>query len=264
MASRARSRGQGAFDSSLESHHKALVDYALHKEASKPSRLRAAAGAAGLQRAPPGSAPQSPAAAARPLDAGPRPGSSGLTSAPLRSNSSPSLASPATPLFPRSPGGLSEDGAGRPNLRAPPPKLDSLFDTRAPSSAGNTPQAGRSPSAETGGFRAFYPHPSSHRGTLKLSAPAQAELGIDPIYFNVEHQCSFHAKKHVYHDDHRPRTPPKSLKWRSQEHWDNAVHHSPLKVGHVAPSPKGSTLTTEMLTHCPHTAFRSHGARLGR
>lgn len=259
MASRARPRGQGALD---ESHHRALVDFALNKEASKPSRLRAEYSAR-LQRAPPGSAPQSPAAAARPLDAGPRPVSSGLTSAPLRSSSSPNLASPAMTLFPRSPSGLSQDGASRPNLRAPPPKLDSLLDSRAPSFAGNSPQAGRSPPAESSSLRMFYPHPSSHRGVLKLSAPAQAELGVDPIHFNVEHQCSFHEKKHVYHDDHRPRTPQKSLKWRSQEHWDNAGHHSPLKVGHVAPSPKGSTLVAEMLTHCPHTAFRT-GARLGR
>jgi hypothetical protein len=130
-----------------------------------------------------------------------------------------------------------------------------------------------SPMSRTGSFSNFgsdggspkalnprsYAHASAHRGTLKLSTESFHQHKFSPDHAEMEHTCQFYAKKHIYphmHDPARPRTPLKSLKYSSQEHWDNSALHSPLKIGHIAPSPKGSTLTSEVFFRDPGEPLR--------
>mmetsp|Transcript_38415 Transcript_38415/g.86582 ORF Transcript_38415/g.86582 Transcript_38415/m.86582 type:complete len:284 (+) Transcript_38415:97-948(+) len=81
----------------------------------------------------------------------------------------------------------------------------------------------------------WYPHSSTARGTLKLTQPKALLLGVDPIK-DKAHECSFfEADKHRFSSitklpNARPRTPTKSLRWRSNEAWDNPDNHFTMKV----------------------------------
>jgi len=83
----------------------------------------------------------------------------------------------------------------------------------------------------------WYPHPSLGRGTLKLTSPAALAFGVDPLK-DTGHQCPFYeGKKHRFKDvqslpEARPRTPPKSLRWKSDEHWNKQENHASLKITH--------------------------------
>lgn len=86
----------------------------------------------------------------------------------------------------------------------------------------------------------WYPHPCLGRGTLKLSAPASLAYGIDPLK-DVAHQCPFFdAPKHRFKavqslPEARLRTPPRALRWKSDEHWNNPSNHFSMKVTHTVP-----------------------------
>mmetsp|Transcript_81361 Transcript_81361/g.143591 ORF Transcript_81361/g.143591 Transcript_81361/m.143591 type:complete len:236 (+) Transcript_81361:67-774(+) len=83
----------------------------------------------------------------------------------------------------------------------------------------------------------WYPHPSLGRGTLKLTGPAALAFGVDPLK-DTGHQCPFYeGKKHRFKDvqslpEARPRTPPKSLRWKYDEHWNDPANHASLKITH--------------------------------
>jgi len=92
----------------------------------------------------------------------------------------------------------------------------------------------------------WYPHPSTGRGTLKLSQPKALWMGVDPGK-DTGHQCPFfEASKHRFAQsqklpDARPRTPTKSLRWRSSDAWDNPDNHFTMKVTQTFKSSMGST-----------------------
>lgn len=86
----------------------------------------------------------------------------------------------------------------------------------------------------------WYPHPVHLRGTLKLSQPAALAQGIDPLK-DKGHECPFwDAPKHRFAavaamPEARPRTPLKSIKWKSDLDWQNPLNHSSIKITHRMP-----------------------------
>jgi len=92
----------------------------------------------------------------------------------------------------------------------------------------------------------WYPHASSGRGTLKMSQPRALWMGVDPGK-DTGHQCPFwEASKHRFAESQRlpearPRTPTKSLRWRSADAWDNPDNHFSMKVTQTFKSASGST-----------------------
>jgi hypothetical protein len=91
----------------------------------------------------------------------------------------------------------------------------------------------------------WYPHASTTRGKLELSAPKKLHYGVDPGK-DVTHQCPYwEAEKHRFKTvtalpERRAVTPTKSLRWRSAEHWDNPDNHAALKVTQTNPSMRAS------------------------
>eukprot|EP00440_Ansanella_granifera_P034435 gb/GFBE01037357.1/.p1 GENE.gb/GFBE01037357.1/~~gb/GFBE01037357.1/.p1 ORF type:complete len:239 (+),score=44.55 gb/GFBE01037357.1/:1-717(+) len=83
----------------------------------------------------------------------------------------------------------------------------------------------------------WYPHPSLNRGTLKLNPPAALGFGVDPLK-DTGHQCPFwEGKKHRFKDvqslpSATLQTPAKSMRWKSEEVWNNQNMHASLKITH--------------------------------
>mmetsp|Transcript_112228 Transcript_112228/g.312339 ORF Transcript_112228/g.312339 Transcript_112228/m.312339 type:complete len:263 (-) Transcript_112228:213-1001(-) len=81
----------------------------------------------------------------------------------------------------------------------------------------------------------WYPHICASRGSLKLSQPRALLQGVDPLK-DTGHKCSFwEAEEHRFSSisnlpDAKPRTPTRSLRWRSSEAWDNPQNHFTMKV----------------------------------
>lgn len=80
-----------------------------------------------------------------------------------------------------------------------------------------------------------YPHPCLNRGTLKLSGPSALLWGVDPekdkgttCPFYMGEKNRFAALENM--PGARPRTPTRSLKWRSDEYWSNPANHHVIKV----------------------------------
>jgi len=81
----------------------------------------------------------------------------------------------------------------------------------------------------------WYPHICANRGTLKLTQPRALLSGADPLK-DTGHTCPFwEAESHRFASvtklpDARPRTPTKSLRWRSNDAWDDPQNHFTMKV----------------------------------
>eukprot|EP00933_Yihiella_yeosuensis_P074485 TRINITY_DN83440_c0_g1_i1.p1 TRINITY_DN83440_c0_g1~~TRINITY_DN83440_c0_g1_i1.p1 ORF type:complete len:260 (-),score=47.18 TRINITY_DN83440_c0_g1_i1:153-932(-) len=90
----------------------------------------------------------------------------------------------------------------------------------------------------------WYPALSLCRGTLKYTLPMQLAYGVDPDK-DKGHECPFYeAPKHRFKavqdlPEAKPRTPPRSLRWKSDEHWNNPDLHFSLKVNHTVPKRLG-------------------------
>lgn len=98
----------------------------------------------------------------------------------------------------------------------------------------------RGPTEEFPGPTRYYPHPSKTRGQMRYSTPRGLDHNADPgrpwgmtCPLWDAHQCRHTYAKSLEHAG--LRTPKKSLRWRSQEHWHDPAHHPPLKVNHIAP-----------------------------
>eukprot|EP00435_Cladocopium_sp_Y103_P066944 s861_g29.t1 len=83
----------------------------------------------------------------------------------------------------------------------------------------------------------YYPHPSLTRGTLKLSRPKALAYGVDPAK-DTGHACPFfEGTKHRFKDvqslpEAQLRESMRSLKWKSDENWNNQDMHASLKITH--------------------------------
>lgn len=83
----------------------------------------------------------------------------------------------------------------------------------------------------------YYPHPSLTRGTLKLSRPKALAYGVDPAK-DTGHACPFfEGNKHRFKDvqslpEAQLRESMRSLKWKSDENWNNQDMHASLKITH--------------------------------
>eukprot|EP00913_Durusdinium_trenchii_P007668 g7204.t2 len=83
----------------------------------------------------------------------------------------------------------------------------------------------------------YYPHPSLMRGTLKLSRPKALAYGVDPGK-DHGHECPFfEGAKHRFKDvqslpEAQLRESTRSLKWKSDENWNNQSMHASLKITH--------------------------------
>lgn len=83
----------------------------------------------------------------------------------------------------------------------------------------------------------WYPHPSLTRGTLKLSRPKALAYGVDPGK-DHGHECPFfEGNKHRFKDvqslpEAQLRESLRSLKWKSDENWNNQGLHASLKITH--------------------------------
>eukprot|EP00929_Paragymnodinium_shiwhaense_P110135 TRINITY_DN76888_c0_g1_i1.p1 TRINITY_DN76888_c0_g1~~TRINITY_DN76888_c0_g1_i1.p1 ORF type:complete len:243 (+),score=32.86 TRINITY_DN76888_c0_g1_i1:102-830(+) len=105
------------------------------------------------------------------------------------------------------------------------------------------PSEPSTPHSQLGGEPSFpvntrwCPHPCLLRGNLKLCNPRALDWGINPdlpirrcpFYDGDPHRFGAVAK----HPEARPRTPPKSLRWRTEEAWSNPASHASLKVTHM-------------------------------
>lgn len=85
----------------------------------------------------------------------------------------------------------------------------------------------------------YYPHPVHARGVLKMTERRAMDSGLDP---NMPgYKCPFwEAEVHRFgkvasHPEARPRTPTRSLRWRSDDAWANAGNHGAYKVNHIVP-----------------------------
>jgi len=83
-----------------------------------------------------------------------------------------------------------------------------------------------------------FPHPCTNRGSLKLTAPSALQWGIDPKK-ELTHQCPFWegdaGRSIARQDAARPRTPTKSLRWRSEAAWFDPANQTVLKVTQTLP-----------------------------
>mmetsp|Transcript_67589 Transcript_67589/g.209087 ORF Transcript_67589/g.209087 Transcript_67589/m.209087 type:complete len:271 (+) Transcript_67589:72-884(+) len=88
----------------------------------------------------------------------------------------------------------------------------------------------------------WYPHTCANRGSLKLTQPKAMLMGVDPIK-DKGHECPFwEADRHRFAavstlPGARPKTPPKSLRWRKEEAWNNPQNHFTMKVTQTMRSP---------------------------
>mmetsp|Transcript_16232 Transcript_16232/g.30310 ORF Transcript_16232/g.30310 Transcript_16232/m.30310 type:complete len:340 (+) Transcript_16232:129-1148(+) len=86
----------------------------------------------------------------------------------------------------------------------------------------------------------WFPHITAGRGTVKMNVNRAIELKVDPgKEWGLEcpmwdaHQCRITHAKGLEHVN--LRTPKKAMRWRSQEHWEEAAHRPVFKVNHIAP-----------------------------
>merc|ERR1740121_2218908 len=98
----------------------------------------------------------------------------------------------------------------------------------------------------------WYPHVCTNRGTLKLTKPASLLQGVDPAK-DHPHECAFfEGRKHRFAEvkslpGGKPGTPTKSMKWKSELHWNDADNHHSLKVTHTLPKAMSSTTRSATL-----------------
>lgn len=86
----------------------------------------------------------------------------------------------------------------------------------------------------------WYPHACSQRGELKLTRPAALLAGVDPAK-DMGHKCPyfegtknrFAAVKGV--PGAQVGVPAKSLRWKSDEHWNNPENQFSMKVTQSMP-----------------------------
>eukprot|EP00438_Fugacium_kawagutii_P020243 Skav232480 [mRNA] locus=scaffold2877:243266:249385:+ [translate_table: standard] len=83
----------------------------------------------------------------------------------------------------------------------------------------------------------YYPHPSLTRGTLKLSRPKALAYGVDPAKDTGCEDPFFDGPKHRFKDvqslpEAQLRESQRSLKWKSEDNWNNTDMHFSLKVTH--------------------------------
>lgn len=208
--------------------HAAEIAFAIEREFIKPSRLRVACGDQ-LRRVEPGSQrlaplrgsasspalrglPENPleaGAAARGAEYGGLPASQGL------SLGTPGRSPQATLGRPASHGGL-----GTPLGSARRSESEWAEEEDFPQMAATS---------------RWYPHVSANRGALKLTGPAAMIRGIDPQQ-DKGHECPFwSADRHRFAElaaqpDTRPRTPTKSMRWRSDAAWNDPTMHGTWKV----------------------------------
>lgn len=82
----------------------------------------------------------------------------------------------------------------------------------------------------------WYPHISLNRGTLKLTAPQALAYGVDPGK-DTGHVCPFfEGPKHRFEavqslPEASLKIPDKSLRWLSDDAWQNAATQTSLKIG---------------------------------
>jgi len=82
----------------------------------------------------------------------------------------------------------------------------------------------------------WYPHISLTRGTLKLTAPQALAYGVDPGK-DTGHVCPFfEGPKHRFEavkslPEASLKIPDKSMRWLSDDHWQNAATQTSLKIG---------------------------------
>mmetsp|Transcript_125689 Transcript_125689/g.367195 ORF Transcript_125689/g.367195 Transcript_125689/m.367195 type:complete len:264 (+) Transcript_125689:148-939(+) len=212
--------GKGAFKTRLQKRehreltvppgtmHDASVEYTQFREPGRPSRLRAA------------------------YDEHARQGRAASGERSLK----PSASSPAV--------GMTQEGwelragsmrMGMARRTAPAASMQNLSTVShanlASSEAASDAQTAASMMMNT----RWYPHPSVNRGSLKLTQPKALLMGVDPL-LDTGHKCPFwEAESHRFATvtklpDARPRTPTKSLRWRSLEAWENPQNHFTMKV----------------------------------
>lgn len=88
----------------------------------------------------------------------------------------------------------------------------------------------------------WYPHPATHRGQLRLSSPRAVTQKVDPAK-NIGNSCPFweadtqRLARSMSAPGAKLALPEKSLRWVSQDHWDNPAFQSAWKVNLTKPHP---------------------------
>merc|ERR1712080_667239 len=87
----------------------------------------------------------------------------------------------------------------------------------------------------------YNPHPSLNRGKLKLTERRFMDWGIDPAK-KRSYDCPFYEGEKDRHailnstPQARPRTPPRSQRWRSEAGWADSTNHGHFKITHTMPA----------------------------
>lgn len=86
--------------------------------------------------------------------------------------------------------------------------------------------------------RQWYPHPSLRRGEIGMTMPAVLANGVDPQKDKIRLCPFWQADRNRLGrvqrmPEARPRTPPRSKRWFSEDAWNDPSNHAPLKVTHV-------------------------------
>lgn len=95
--------------------------------------------------------------------------------------------------------------------------------------------------------RQWYPHPSLRRGEIGMTMPAVLANGVDPQKDKLRLCPFWQADRNRLGrvqkmPEARPRTPPRSKRWFSEDAWNDISNHPHLKVTHVAPPDAKSSL----------------------
>jgi len=97
------------------------------------------------------------------------------------------------------------------------------------------------PEVPKGLSKAYYPHASALRGNIAISKPRALDWGID-VTEAKSWRCPFwEAPYHRFEavalmPGARPETPPRSLRWKNANDWENPDLHPPLKVTQTIPA----------------------------